>query len=106
MVVAAEKIYEKIRLVNNAFAYTIHCARISTSSGTEIEQNKVVGPVSTIMRLVPLKDGDLTTYFDKIDETENGIDKSSLKQKLNNKHTEANRGIIRGNLTLEYIFGL
>ena len=40
------------RLVNNAFAYTIHDARISISSGVEIEQNKFVGPVSTIMRLL------------------------------------------------------
>ena len=77
MVVASDNTYEIIRLVKNAFAYTIHDARISTSAGIEIEQNKLVGPVSTIMRLVPLKDGDLTTYFDKIDETENGIIKSS-----------------------------
>ena len=41
---------EIIRLVNNAFAYTIHDARVSTSSGVEIEQNKYVGPISTIMR--------------------------------------------------------
>ena len=38
------------RLVNNAFTYTFHDARISTSSGVEIEQNKFVWPVSTIMR--------------------------------------------------------
>ena len=43
-----------IRLVKNAFAYTINDARISTSSGTEIEQNKFVGPVSTIMRSVQI----------------------------------------------------
>ena len=44
-----------IRLVNNAFAYTIHDARISTSAGVEIEQNKYVGPISTIIRLVTQK---------------------------------------------------
>ena len=69
-----------IRLVNNAFAYTIHDARISTSSGVEIEQNKYVGPISTIMRLVTQKDGDLSTYFDVIDESEDGINNSSLKK--------------------------
>ena len=41
-----------IRLVNNAFAYTIHDARISSASGVEIEQNKIDGPISTILRLV------------------------------------------------------
>ena len=47
-----------IRSVNNAFAYTIHDARISTSAGVEIEQNKYVGPISTIMELVTQKDGE------------------------------------------------
>ena len=93
-----------IRLVNNAFAYTIHDARISSSSGVEIEQNKYVGPISTIMRLVTQKDGDLSTYFDIIDESEDGINNSSLKQILIDNHSEANRGLIRGHLPLEYIF--
>ena len=53
-----------LRLVNSAFAYTINDARIYSSSGVEIEQNKVVGPISTIMRLNTQKDGDLSTYFD------------------------------------------
>ena len=96
---------ELLRLVNNAFAYTIHDARISTSSGVEIEQNKYVGLICTIMRLVTQKDGDLSTYFDIIDESENGINNSSLKQILINNHTEDNRGLIRGHLPLEYIFG-
>ena len=41
-----------IRLVNNAFAYTVHDARTSSVSGVEIEQNKFDGPISTILRLV------------------------------------------------------
>ena len=36
---------DSIRLVNNAFAYTIHYARISTSAGVEIEQNNNVSPI-------------------------------------------------------------
>ena len=95
-----------IRLVNNAFAYTIHGARISTSAGVDIEQNKYVGPISNMMRLVTEKDGDLSTYFDIINESDNGIDNSSLKKFLINNHTEANRGLIRGHLPLEYIFGV
>ena len=96
--------HDVIRLVNNAFAYTIHYARISTSSGVEIEQNKFVGPVSTIMRLVTQKDGDLTTCFDITDENETGIDNSSLKQILINDLTADNRGFIRGHLPLDFFF--
>ena len=57
------------------------------------------------MRLVPQKDGDVSTYFVINDETENGINISSLKQILINNQTEANRGLIRGHLPLEYTFG-
>ena len=71
----------------------------------EIEQNKYVGPISTIMRLVTQKDGNLSTYFDIIDESENGINNSSIKQILIDNHTEANRGLIPGHLPLEYVFG-
>ena len=93
-----------IRLVNIAFVYTIHDARISTSAGVEIEQNKYVGAFSTIMRLVTQKDGDLSAYFDITDEGENEINNSPLKKILINNHTEANRALIRGHLPLEYIF--
>ena len=57
------------------------------------------------MRLVTQKDGDLSTYFDIIDENENGINISSLKKILIDNHTGANRGLIRGHLPLEYVFG-
>ena len=59
-IVAKDNTIDLIRLVNNAFAYAIHDARISTSSGVVIEQNKFVGPVSTMKRLVTQKDGDLS----------------------------------------------
>ena len=58
------------------------------------------------MRLVTQKDGDLSTYFDIIDESENGINNSSIKQILINYLTEANRGPIRDQLPLESIFRL
>ena len=51
------------RLAKNAFAYTLHDARLSSSTRVEIEQNKYVSPISTIMRLVTQKYGDLSTYF-------------------------------------------
>ena len=44
-----------IRLVNNAFAYTFKHASISTTSGSEIEINKYVGQVSTIMKVLTSK---------------------------------------------------
>ena len=94
-----------IRLVNNAFAYTIQDARISSSAGVEIEQNKYVGPISTIIRLVTQQYGDLSTYFDITDESENSIDNSSLKKIPFINHTDANKGVIRGHLPLKYIFG-
>ena len=45
-------VVETIRLVNKAFAYALSKATISTTRGEEIEQNKYVGHVSTIMRLL------------------------------------------------------
>ena len=93
-----------IRLVNNVFAYTIHDARKSTSTGIEIEQKKYVGPISTVMCLITEKDGDLFPYFDVINESEAGINNSSLKQILINNHTDVNKGVIRGYLPLEFIF--
>ena len=56
--------------------------------------------------LITQKDGDLSTYFDIIDESEDGIDKASLKQVLIKYHiTPDNRGIIRCHLPLQFIFG-
>ena len=96
---------EVIRLVNDAFAYCIKRGTISTTRGMEIEQVKFLGQVSTIMRALTSKDEDLLTYFDNIDETQNGSNNTSLKQKLINNHTETNRGKIKGPLPLEHIFG-
>ena len=97
---------DEIRLVNNALAYVFQEARLSTSAGTEIEHNKNLGVVSTVMRLLTEKDGDLSSYFDKINEAEDGIGDSTLKKLRIDSHTnEDNKGKIRANLPLEYIFG-
>ena len=59
-----------------------------------------------MMRLLTSKDGDLSTCFDKIDETEAEIDNTSLKHILINNHTiQANKGKIIRQLPLEHIFG-
>ena len=56
------------------------------------------------MRLFTQRDGDLSTYSDIIDEREDGINNSSLKQILINNHREANRGVKTDNRPLEYLF--
>ena len=97
---------DEIRLVNNGLAYIFQEGRLSTSAGTEIEHNKNLGNVSTRMRLLTQKDGDLSSYFDKTDEREAGIVDSTLKKMLIDSHDDDNnKGKIRANLPLEYIFG-
>ena len=94
-----------IRLVNNAFAYCFKEATLSTAGGMEIEGYKYVGPVSTIMRLLTSKDGDLSSYLDKNGESVLNND-NPLKQILINNHAvEASKGRIKGQLELQHIFG-
>ena len=58
------------------------------------------------MRFLTQKDGDLSSYFNKFDETEAGITNSTLKHLLIDSHTnDDNKGEIRANLPLEQIFG-
>ena len=93
-----------IRLVNNAFAYCLKEATLTTTGGMEIEHNKYVGPVGTIMRLLTSKDGDLSSYFDKNGESVLDND-NLLKQILINNHAlEVNKGKVKGQLALEHIF--
>ena len=56
---------DQLRLINNAFAYCFTQATLSTTGGMDLEDNKYVGQVSTIMRLLTSKDSDLSSYFDK-----------------------------------------
>ena len=94
-----------IRLVNNAFAYCFKEATLTTTGGMEIENNIYVGPVTTIMRLLTSKDGDLSSYFDKNGESVLGND-NPLKQILINNHAqEVKKGKFKGQLAFEHIFG-
>ena len=54
-----------IKLVDNAFAHAFREEYMHTSGSTEIDGSKCVGQVSTFMRVLTLKDGDLLSYFDK-----------------------------------------
>ena len=71
--------------------HTFKAALLETTAGADLEHNKYVGQFSTIMRALTSKDGDLLSHFDKIDETQDGINNSSLKHILINNHTEVNR---------------
>ena len=100
----------RIRLTNNAFAYCFKEARLGITSGSDLDHNKYVGQVSTIMRVLFCKVGDLLPQFDNINEG-NGdadIDSTSLKKMLIDNHNvtgqEVNKGKIKGHLALENIF--
>ena len=101
-----------IRLTNNGCAYVFQEARLSTST-TDLEHNKYCGQISTIMRLVSSRDGDLLSQFDNINEeiganeaaTSDNIRSTSLSKMLITNHEDANRGKIKGQLPLEHIFG-
>ena len=101
-----------IRLTNNAFAYAFQEARLSPTT-TDLEHNKYCGQISTIMRLISSRDGDLLSQFDNVNEqvgandaaTADNIRSTSLNKMLITNHEDANRGKIRGQLPLEHIFG-
>ena len=98
----------EIRLVNNAFAHCFKEGVIQTTGGMEIENIKFLGQVSTIMRSLTSKDGDLSSHFDKFNDgdTNASINNTSLKQMLIDNHTiPVNRGKVKGQLLLEDVFG-
>ena len=100
---------DPVRLVNNGFAFGFKEARLSTTTGSDIEINKFCGQVSIIMKVISNKDGDLLSHFD--DSNENDIpiletlaklpaqsrDTTHHKMLINN-HTDANKGKIKGYL--------
>ena len=61
---------DPVRLVNNGFAFCFKEARLGTTIGSDIEINKFCGQVSTIMRVISNKDGDLLSQFDNINEND------------------------------------
>ena len=102
-----------IRLTNNGYAYVFQEARLSTST-TDLEHNKYVDQISTIMRALSSRDGNLLSQFDNINEelgvveaaTTVNIQSTSLNKMLITNHEEdANRGEIKGHLALGHIFG-
>ena len=90
---------DAIGLVNKSLAYCFKEARLAIE---DLELNKHVGQVSTIMRAVRSKDGDLLSRFDKNDESEAQVVNTSLKNLLvKNDGIAANKGRVKGQLPLE-----
>ena len=56
---------DSIRLLKNAFAFCFQETRLTTTMGSDIENNKLCGQVSTNMKVISNKDGDLSSQFDK-----------------------------------------
>ena len=97
----------RIRLTNNGLPYAFQEALLATTSGSNPEHKKFVGQISTIMRVLTSKDGDLLSQFD-INEgnTDDDFDSTSLKKTLIDNHeNDADRGKIKTHLPLEHIFG-
>ena len=56
------------------------------------------------MRLLSHEDGDLSSYFEEIDESEEGINNSSLKLMLVDSQTENDKkGKMKADIPLKYI---
>ena len=70
-----------------------------------LEDIKYVDQVSTIMRLLTSKDGDLSSYFDKNGEAVINNDNPLEQILINNQAVDANKGRIKGHLALEHIVG-
>ena len=92
-----------IRLINNALAYCFKEARLATTGRSDLEHNKYVGQVSTVMRFLTSKDSDLSSFFDKSGESALNDD-CLLKRILINRHIGANKGKYKRKLELEHIF--
>ena len=72
----------RIRLTNNGLAYVFQEAVLASTSGSNLEHNKYFGQISTIMRVLTSKDGDLLSQFDNINvgNTDDDFDSTSSKK--------------------------
>ena len=92
-------------MVNIGFAHCSKQARLGTTRGSGLKHNKDVGNFSTNMRVLSSKDGNSLSYFDRINETQAETNNISLKHMFTDNHEEVNRGKIKGQLSLEHMFG-
>ena len=96
-----------IGMTNNAFAFCFKEAPLSTTSGGNLVHNKFVGQISTIMRALISKDGDLLLQIDNTNEGNGNADfnSTSLKKMIFDNQDLANKSKIREQLGLEHLFG-
>ena len=91
-------------------------ARLSTTIGSDIEHNKFCGQISTIMKVISNKDGDILSQFDnnnenyipilsRIAELPTQIRSTPHQKMLIDNHIDANKSKIKGYLYLGDIFG-
>ena len=108
---------EPIRLLSYNFEFCFEEARLSTKIGSDIEHNKFCGQVSTIMKVISNKDGDLLSQFDNNNENDIPIlnrmvklspqirDTPWQKMLIINYDSDANKSKIKGFFYLEDISG-
>ena len=60
-----------IRLINNPFAYAFKEAQLAATGGSDLEQNKYSGQLSTIMKLITSIDADSISCFDEFKKNDN-----------------------------------
>ena len=59
---------DPVRLFHNGFAFCFKESRLSTTVESDIEHSRFCGQVSTIIRVISNRDGDLLSQFDEFNE--------------------------------------
>ena len=97
---------DPVRSVNNGFAYCFKEARLGIIIVSDNEIIKCCGQISTIMRAISIKDGDLLSQFDNINENDIPIPEklqdlpiqirdTPHQKMLTNNHTDAVKRTIK-----------
>ena len=89
---------------------------MSTTIGSDIEHNNCCGQTSTFVKVMSIKDVDLLSQFDNINENDNPflsritdlppqIRSTPYQKMLIDNHVDAKKGEIKGYLYVEDVFG-
>ena len=93
-------------MVNTGLTYIFQEGRLSTTAGTEIENNKNHRKFFNYKEIINTEGWRFITFFRQKKEREAGITNSILKHMLIESHTnEDNKGKIGANFPLEHEFG-
>ena len=94
-----------ITLVKVVSPFCFEEAGLSRTGGQDLEPNKKVGQVPTIMRASTSKDGDLISHFPENNESQAEINHTILKRLLVNNHDIVVKRKVKGQLPLKHVFG-